>query len=78
MNVTMYSKPGCYQCKASAREFSKHGISVTVVDVSTDTPAAQLLETLGYRSVPVIITGTGEHWSGHRPDRIAGAADQAA
>lgn len=34
--ATMYSKPGCYQCKASARKFAKLGISLTVIDVTAD------------------------------------------
>lgn len=72
--ITMYSKPGCYQCKATAREFGKLGMALTVIDVSADRAAAELLDDLGYRSLPVIITAAGEHWSGHRPDRIAAVA----
>ncbi|MCH9736825.1 MAG: NrdH-redoxin [Actinomycetia bacterium] len=76
--ATMYSKPGCYQCKASARAFAKDDLPLNVVDVSADPAAAELIDGLGHRSVPVIIiTATGEHWSGHRPDRIAAVTDQA-
>lgn len=77
-HVTVYSKPGCYQCKASIRAFAKNDIAVTVVDVSANAEAAEHLDALGYCSVPVIITSTGERWSGHRPDRIAAAFPVAA
>jgi glutaredoxin-like protein NrdH len=69
MNITLYTKPGCVQCRATARQFDKADVRIQTVDVSVDTAAAQLLEDLGFRSVPVVIAD-GQSWAGHRPDRV--------
>lgn len=76
--ATIYTAPDCMQCVATKRAFAKlTGVSYTLVDVSTDREARDMLADMGYRSVPVVITATGEHWSGFRPDRI-GALDNPA
>ncbi len=72
--ITMYSKPGCVQCRATARGFAKAGVAIDIIDVSTDPTAAAMLTDWGYLSVPVIVTPDGQHWAGHRPDRITAAA----
>lgn len=69
MTITVYTKPGCVQCRATARQFDKADVRIDTIDVSVDTAAAQLLEDLGFRSVPVIIAD-GQSWAGHRPDRV--------
>ena len=76
--ITMYSKPGCVQCRATARGFAKAGVAIDIIDVSTDPTAAAMLTDWGYLSVPVIVTPDGQHWAGHRPDRITAAARAAA
>ena len=69
MTITLYTKPGCVQCHATARQFDKADVRIETIDVSVDTAAAQLLGDLGYRSVPVVIAN-GQSWAGHRPDRV--------
>ena len=69
--ATIYTTPNCMQCVATKRAFDKLVVPYTVVDVSTDPYVRDLLADMGYRSAPVVITATGEHWSGFRPDRIA-------
>lgn len=69
--ATIYTTPNCMQCVATKRAFDKLVVPYTVVDVSTDPHVRDLLADMGYRSAPVVITATGEHWSGFRPDRIA-------
>ncbi|MFA5707776.1 glutaredoxin family protein [Mycolicibacterium sp.] len=75
--ITLYTKPGCVQCRATARQFANAGVPVKTIDVSVDTAAAALLTDLGYRSVPVVIAGS-QHWSGNRPDRADAVIRQVA
>lgn len=77
MTITMYTKPGCVQCRATARQFEKADVPIRTVDVTTDLDAAELLADLGYRSLPVVMTAGGQHWAGHRPDRVDGVIRQA-
>ncbi|MDJ0322101.1 glutaredoxin-like protein NrdH [Pseudarthrobacter sp. PS3-L1] len=73
--VTVYSKPSCVQCTATYRALDAKGISYVSVDV-TKAPAAleYISEELGYSQAPVVVDCTDEqnHWSGFRPDKIAG------
>ena len=73
MSITVYSKPACVQCTATTRALDRQGINYTVVDVSADTAAYDLVQGLGYRQVPVVIAGE-QHWAGFRPDMISALA----
>ena len=67
--ITVYSRPDCYGCKATHRALSKKNIPYTSIDVSQDPGAHDYVKSLGYTSLPVVVTDN-EHWSGYRPDRI--------
>ncbi len=73
MTITVYSKPACVQCTATTRALDRHGVGYTVVDVSTNAAAYELVQSLGYRQVPVVIAGE-QHWAGFRPDMISALA----
>lgn len=73
MTITVYSKPACVQCTATTRALDRQGISYQIVDVSVDADAYELVQGLGYRQVPVVITGE-THWAGFRPDMISALA----
>lgn len=73
--VTLYSKPGCVQCNASARNLHDNHIPFTVIDMSEDEEAIALVKELGYMQAPVLVSPNGEHWSGFRPDKIAQQKD---
>lgn len=77
MTITVYSKPACVQCNATYRALDKAGHEYTIVDISMDAEARDHVMSLGYLQAPVVIAGD-EHWSGFRPDRIAGLAERAA
>ncbi|NKY24407.1 MULTISPECIES: glutaredoxin-like protein NrdH [Cellulomonas] len=68
--LTVYSKPGCVQCRATTRALDKAGVSYAVVDLTTDDDARAYVMALGHRQAPVVVTETGDHWSGYRPDQI--------
>jgi glutaredoxin-like protein NrdH len=74
MQVTVYTKPGCVQCNATYRALDKAGITYTVIDITEDPDARDHVLALGYSQAPVVVTDTGEHWSGFRRDRITALA----
>jgi len=74
MSITVYSKPACVQCDATYRALDKKGIEYSVVDISQDTEALELVRSLGYLQAPVVVAGD-ESWSGFRPDQISALAD---
>ncbi|GAB4100198.1 glutaredoxin-like protein NrdH [Sinomonas halotolerans] len=71
MNVTVYTKPACVQCNATYRALDKKGIAYESVDVTQDPEALERLKAMGYMQAPVVVTDA-DHWSGFRPDKIAG------
>jgi len=75
MSITVYSKPACVQCDATYRALDKRGLDYTIVDISQDTEALEMVRGLGYLQAPVVVAGE-THWSGFRPDRITDLAAQ--
>lgn len=75
--VTVYSGPGCMQCKMTADVLTQEGIEFDYVDVSTNQEANEYLLSLGYRSVPVVETPNGI-FQGFRPDKLRALAPVAA
>lgn len=68
--ITVYSRPDCVQCNATYRALEKKGIDYETVDLSQDADALEQVRALGHMQAPVVITASGEHWSGFRPDKI--------
>lgn len=77
MSVTVYSKPACVQCDATYRALDRKGVEYSVVDITQDADALQMVRDLGYLQAPVVMAGD-EHWSGFRPDKIMALATQVA
>jgi glutaredoxin-like protein NrdH len=73
-HITVYTKPGCVQCRATIRALEHAGLDFTTVDVTTDTQGRDFIMSLGYLHAPVVVAGS-THWSGFRPDRITGLID---
>lgn len=73
MTITVYSKPSCVQCTATYRALDKQGIAYSIVDLTQDPAALDMVRSLGYQQAPVVVAGD-DHWSGYRPDRIKAAA----
>ena len=68
--ITLYSKPACVQCTATKKALDKSGIDYNIIDISKDDEARDLVLSLGYTSVPVVVSGD-QHWSGFRPDLLS-------
>jgi glutaredoxin-like protein NrdH len=75
--ITVYTKPGCVQCRATIRVLEHAGLDFTAVDVTTNTQARDFVMSLGYLHAPVVVADS-VHWSGFRPDRISDLTDGAA
>lgn len=73
MSIIIYSKPDCVQCHATYRALDRQGIDYQVIDLTQDSHALNLVKSLGYQQVPVIIAGD-DHWCGFRPDKIGALA----
>lgn len=71
MSITVYTKPSCVQCNATYRALDSKGLEYEVLDLSEDQEALEMVKSLGYLQAPVVIT-ENDHWSGFRPDKIAG------
>lgn len=69
MSITVYSKPACVQCTATTRALEARGLDYEVIDLTQDDAAMSHVSELGYRQVPVVISGK-DHWAGFRPDLI--------
>ena len=67
---TLFTKPRCVQCDATKRKFAKHGIQITVVDITTDPDALDFLRSLDYAQAPVVWVSEDVHWSGYIPALI--------
>ncbi|MBP2412047.1 glutaredoxin-like protein NrdH [Arthrobacter stackebrandtii] len=70
MNVMVYSKPGCQQCKFTCLSLDHAGISYDVVDLTTNAAALEYVQDLGYSQAPVVVVNDHHHWSGFNPTEI--------
>ncbi|MDX5357235.1 MAG: glutaredoxin-like protein NrdH [Rhodobacterales bacterium] len=69
MTITVYSKPACVQCTATTRALDARGLSYSVIDLTEDSDAMEMVMSMGYRQAPVVVAGEA-HWAGFRPDMI--------
>lgn len=70
MTVTVYTTPSCVQCESTKKLLTKNEVEFSVVDLSEDVEALEMVRGLGYAAAPVVIADD-KHWSGFRPDMIA-------
>lgn len=55
-------------------QINKVGVAYRRVDISTDPHARDFVMALGYLQAPVTCAGPDNHFSGFRPDLLAGLA----
>lgn len=73
MEVTVYTKSGCVQCRATTALMDRLGIDYELVDISNNPLIVTFLQGEGHKSLPVVFVDhdeTTETWSGFRPDLI--------
>lgn len=73
MSITVYTLPSCVQCESTKRVLDKNNVEYSVIDLSEDEVAYEMVKSLGYQSAPVVIAGE-EHWSGFRPELLSALA----
>lgn len=76
MQITVYSTPGCTQCRSTYKALDQAGTQYEVVDITEDPSAFEFVLGLGHRGAPVVVVSGADnvlnqsHWSGHRPDLL--------
>jgi glutaredoxin-like protein NrdH len=70
MNIILYGKPGCQQCRLTSLSLDKAGIKYTSVDLTTNDAALEYVQDLGYAQAPVVVVDDHHHWSGFNPTEI--------
>lgn len=70
MPLTMYTKDGCVQCKATYRILDKKEIEYFLVDVTHDEEKQNELRERGLTQMPILESHLGT-WTGHRPDMLS-------
>ena len=69
--ITVYTKPNCAPCNFTKKFLVENNIEHSVVDVTTDIEALELIKFHGYQGVPVVaVNGFDNSWAGFRPDRL--------
>jgi glutaredoxin-like protein NrdH len=74
MSITVYTSPSCVQCEQTKKYLTSKELDYTVVDLSENQEAMDMVQGLGFKSAPVVVTTEG-NWSGFRPDIIARLAE---
>lgn len=79
-DMVMVSANGCPQCKATERKSTSEGISIQVINGSTDDVDGSLItwveQLTGGRSVPLVIDAANpdNFWVGFNPNKILDVA----
>ena len=69
--ITVYTKPNCVPCNFTKKFLEENAIEHSVVDVTKDSVALDMIKLHGYQGVPVVtINGFDNSWVGFRPDRL--------
>lgn len=69
--ITVYTKPNCVSCNFTKKFLEENDIEHSVVDVTKDSVALDMIKLHGYQGVPVVaINRFDNSWSGFRPDRL--------
>ncbi|GBD78992.1 nrdH-redoxin [Tetragenococcus halophilus subsp. halophilus] len=69
MNITLFSKNNCMQCKMTKRFLAENNINFEEVNIDNEPNAIDWLKEQGFQSVPVI-TSDATTVVGFRPDQL--------
>lgn len=73
MEVTVYTKPGCMQCRATTNLMDRNGIEYELVDISNKPGVIERFMREGHKNLPVVAVHKAYEsivWNGFRPDLI--------
>ncbi|PPI86660.1 glutaredoxin domain-containing protein [Candidatus Pantoea edessiphila] len=71
MSVIVYFKNDYIQCDTIKNAMNHKGTNYISINIEIQTESIEYLKSFGYHQTPVVITDN-DHWSGFRPDKIAG------
>ncbi|MGX7197821.1 glutaredoxin-like protein NrdH [Enterococcus olivae] len=69
MNIKLFSKNNCMQCKMAKRFLSDNNINFEEINIDNEPSAVDFLREQGFQSVPVI-TSDATTVVGFRPDQL--------
>lgn len=69
----VYTNPNCVACDQTKRWLDKNNLDYDVIDLSKDSEAMAMVQTLGFKAAPVVITDT-DKWAGFRLDKLQALA----
>jgi glutaredoxin-like protein NrdH len=69
MSIVLWTKPGCSQCEAIARQFDKRGIIYKTRRLDKSPKAVERFLDLGLSAAPIVETDD-RRWSGFRLEKI--------
>lgn len=67
--MIVFGKKDCQGCKLTTKMLDRLGVDYEYRDVDDSQEDLDLLTSLGYRQLPVVMSD-GEHFSGFRPDLL--------
>ncbi len=69
--VVVYSKPNCMQCEFTKKFLEDKGIDFEIKNVQENGDALTEVKSLGYTSLPVVISEVIGSFNGFRPDILS-------
>ena len=69
MNIKLFSKNNCMQCKMAKRFLSENQIAFEEINIDNEPEALEFLKEQGFQSVPAI-TSDAQTIIGFRPDQL--------
>lgn len=75
MDIVVYGRPNCIQCRYTTRELDNLGIGYIYVDIDADPDAREAVEETGITTLPVVVTADGV-FGGFKPDRLRALASR--
>ena len=74
MTVIVYSRPGCYACRATTRQMARLAIPHITLNIEEDEHAHMTVASSGRKELPMVDVRDGDElvdrWHGLRPERI--------
>lgn len=68
--MIVFGKKDCQGCKLTTKMLDSFGVDYEYRDVDDSQEDLDLLTSLGYRQLPVVMSSNDEHFSGFRPDLL--------
>jgi glutaredoxin-like protein NrdH len=68
--ITIFTKNNCPACQHTKEFLDTLDVSYVTYNIQDNDSYFQKVLDLGYQQVPVVVTSTGDSWSGHQPAKL--------